>query len=239
MTPIRVILVDDRAITRAALKVFLNAAPDLAVVGEATGDEGAIEGAGRLPADIVIVHAHTLCAGELETIKRIVRGRSEAKVMVLTPRLCPRSLVRAIAAGAGRVLVYPGLDPKNMGNGIRDLVFAPSAVALASEDRGMGDRGSSDQMSLSHFLTPREAQIFRMIGDGRNNREIAGSLGIRLKTVKNHINHIYAKLSSDCIRKRSSHLWALGQARSGIAWQTRHEGPGRKSAEARLLHMDS
>jgi len=177
------------------LKALLNALPGVSVVGEAAGGDRAIERIGRLPTDIVIVHAHTLRAGEIETIKRIVRVQAKAMVIVLTPCSCPRSLVRAVAAGASGVFVYRDLDVEDIGNVIRDIGAAPVAVDLASGDGVRDDREQSDEMPVSHFLTPREMQILRMIGDGKSNREIAASLGLRLKTVKNHINRIYTKLS--------------------------------------------
>jgi DNA-binding NarL/FixJ family response regulator len=119
------------------------------------------------------------------------------QVLMLTYSDEPEIVTAAIRAGASGYLVHGTFDPDTLGDAIRTVhgggsllsasatpsVFA--ALRSAPTHAGTGD---------GFGLTDREREIMELVARGRSNSDIAGQLYLSPKTVKNHINHIYAKL---------------------------------------------
>src|SRR5260221_6124466 len=123
---IRVVLVDDHAIVRTGLRAVLSAAPDIEVVGEASGGHEAVELVSRTPADVVVMDL-SMSAGDGLMATRAITGRSNRapNVLVLTMHSEEAYLEAALEAGASRYLVKSTAD--------RELVEAVRAVARGEE----------------------------------------------------------------------------------------------------------
>ena len=188
MKKTRVLIVDDHAILRMGLASLLNGKGDLEVVGDAADGETGIAQALKLRPDIVIMDLVMPGIDGAEATKRLLATWPEARVLILTTFGTADALAVAIEAGAcGAVM-------KNVD--FSDLVDAIRAVAdgkryLAPEIAGMLKTTTPVQP-----LSPRQAEILRLIVDGKSNPEIASTLDISVDMVKEHALALFRKIGA-------------------------------------------
>jgi NarL family two-component system response regulator LiaR len=192
MDSIRLALVDDHRVVRRGLRSFLEAFPGVAVVGEASSGEEALEKIeGWLP-DVVVMDL--LMPGGMdgiETTRRIRAITPHTQVVVLTAYTDDARVVGALRAGA---IGYVRKDAEP------EILLA--AVQAAARGRSMLDpaiAGSVLQDLVSSAkvkddLTEREMEVLRLLAHGRTNREIAEELIVSAETVKTHVGNVLAKL---------------------------------------------
>lgn len=201
MDRIRVLVVDDNFVARRGLRSFLQAEADIAVVGEASTGRNAIDWIKDNPADVVLMDVRMPDTNGIEATSRILKMRPETKILMLTVVDEQATLLRALLAGAKGYLVYGRFTPEELVKAIR-VIAAGGSVAipplaqplLENIESHLSEVKDISEMESLEPLTAREKEILGLIAVGRGNREIAASLGIEEKTVKNHINNIYSKL---------------------------------------------
>ncbi len=187
---IRVLLVDDHAVVRQGLRSFLELQPDIEVVGEAASAANAIELAGRLAPDVVLMDL-VMPEGNGEGAVRTLREVAPAvRVLVLSSYLDDTRVFAALQAGAAGYLVKD-VQPDALADGIRQVsrglpVLAPQVAARLM-------RPTTEPPPLADF-TQRERDVLKLVAEGLSNREIAGRLFISEKTVKTHVSHVLQKL---------------------------------------------
>jgi DNA-binding NarL/FixJ family response regulator len=201
--PIRVLLVDDHAIVRAGVRAMLAAAaPDVVVVGEATGGVEAVKLAARLAPDVVVMDLE-MPEGDGESATReLLRLERAPRVLILTMHEERERLLPLIDAGAAGYLA------KDATRG--DLVDAIRVVAsgekyvrpsvarrLASGEALRPAHGTGSARRSYDSLSAREQAVLRLTADGLNGPEIAARLGISSKTVNTYKSRIQAKLGLD------------------------------------------
>lgn len=93
--------------------------------------------------------------------------------------------------------------------------------AVAHAARGPAGPGPSAVKTPPYALTPRESEVLSLVACGRSNREIARTLSISEKTVKNHVSHILHKLGTD--RRTQAAVWAISSGLSGVLGQSAHD----------------
>ncbi len=223
--PLTVLVVDDNAVIRAGLRMLLADCSDLEVVGEAETGDAALALAIRHHPDVVLLDVRMPGRSGLEVVAELAR---EACVLMLTSTEDDASIRHAIADGARGYLVYGTFDEAALVQGIRAavngsavlspqvtraLVGGPSpSAAMASRPAGAEPApgpatasspgtGGPPRELLAH-LSEREIAVLDRIAAGRSNGEIAQELFLAPKTVKNHVNRIFAKL----------HVTSRGQA---------------------------
>ncbi|MEV4255164.1 response regulator transcription factor [Spirillospora sp. NPDC049652] len=162
--PLRVLVVGGDASARADVARLLSASDELNVVAEAEQAAAAVELAGRLRPDIVLLDASAARAGRTAELARA------ARVFVLAGPDDPATVDSAVRGGACGHLVPGAFTARDVLRGVRDA----SRVSMG--------------------LSAREAEVMDLIATGRSNGEIARQLFLSEKTVKNHVNRIYAKL---------------------------------------------
>ena len=194
---ITILLVDDHPLVRDGLRARLESAPRLRVVGEAGSAEEALEQAGLLQPDLVLMDVNMRGGSNtsgIEATARLTQRYPGIAVLVLSMHDKPEYVTQAIQAGArGYVLKdAPGKDivlaiDTVMGGGIyysaalaRQLAGPPSAPS------GMGEG-----------LTAREQEILRFIAAGQSNKGIARELDLSVRTVETHRLNIKRKLGID------------------------------------------
>lgn len=183
----RILAVDDNPIIRMGLRTLLDGTPGVTSVIETGDPEEAVAHvrAGRV--DVVLLDVRMPRMSGLELLPRL----TGATVIMLTHTDDPSTVSAALAAGAAGYLVHGALEPGAMVDAIRlcrngSQVVSGVASAPATAGRGAAVRG---------LLSPREAEVMDLVADGLSNGEIAAALFISQKTVKNHVNSLFAKLS--------------------------------------------
>lgn len=196
MSPeLRILIVDDHEVVRRGLKAVLEEHPGWQVVGEAASGREAIEKAGTLKPEVIILDMSMPGLNGLEATRGILKALPEAQVLVLTQH-DSEQLVRAfLQAGAQGYLVksdaarelVPALESLQQGR-----PFFTAKVARMVLDGYI--RGLSSGDGQRSVLTPSERQIVQLLAEGNTNKEIACLLNIAVKTVETHRAHVMRKL---------------------------------------------
>lgn len=194
---IRVVLVDDHAIVRTGLKAVLADAPDIEVVGEASGGNEAVALVERSPVDVVVMDL-SMADGDGLTATRELTHRSDGpRVLVLTMHAEEAYLEAVLEAGASGYLGKATAD--------HDLVEAIHAVArgeiyvqpTAARVLAQGARRRDEQATERaryERLTDRERAVMQLIAEGYTAPEIGEQLAISPKTVDTYKQRINDKL---------------------------------------------
>lgn len=192
MDTIRLVLVDDHRVVRRGLRSFLEAFPDVTVVGEASSGEEVLKKIeGWLP-DVVIMDL--LMPGGIDGIETTRRIRSitpHTQVVVLTAYTDDARVVGALRAGAIGY-VRKDAEPEILLSAVRAAARGQSLLAPAIAGSVLQELVSSAE--IKDELTDREMEVLRLLARGRTNREIAKELVVGAETVKTHVGNILAKL---------------------------------------------
>jgi DNA-binding NarL/FixJ family response regulator len=196
---VRILLVDDQPLVRAALQMVISEAPDLELVGEAgTGGE-AVRMATDLRPDVVVMDLRMPGMDGIEATRRIVDGAGPARVLVLTTFDDDDNVYRALRAGACGFLVKDmALD--DILDAIRvvaagDALLAPGVTRRLIEQFARRPQPPSPPR-IPESLTDRETEVLTLIGHGRSNTEIAADLHITTATVKTYVSRLLSKLDA-------------------------------------------
>jgi DNA-binding NarL/FixJ family response regulator len=202
---IRILVVDDHALFRAGIANALSRERDLDVVGEAADGRSALEAAGMVSPNIVLMDLSLPAPGGLETTQRIRREFPATAVIVMAQDEDEESLFASIKAGAA-AFVIKDISPDDLIHVIRrvsqgeflinDKVFSKPAVAsrVLKEFRELAVYGQEAQPIFAP-LSPREVEILDNIAQGMTNKQVAYALSISEQTVKNHMSSILRKLA--------------------------------------------
>ncbi|MFJ9564394.1 response regulator [Streptomyces fuscichromogenes] len=233
---LRVLVADDNPVIRAGLTAVLSAADDLTVVAEAEDGRAAYEAALHHRPDVILLDVRMPGVDGMAALPHLVRV---APVMMLTYSDETDLVQEAVRLGAGGYLVHGEFTTQQLTQAVRDVGagrphFTPTATnALLAHVRGDATahtkaklrpltrnfrtqtlsqlQPSMGQSSQSRFqLSGREAEIMDFIASGMTNQQIAAVCFISEKTVKNHINRIFAKLHTTT-RAQATAKW-LGVA---------------------------
>ncbi|GAB4084156.1 response regulator transcription factor [Myceligenerans cantabricum] len=197
--PIKVLVCDDQVMIRTGLSTIIDAQPDLEVVGECGDGRAAVDLAGCLLPDVVVMDVRMPVLDGIEAT-RLLAGAEVAhpvKVLVVTTFNLDEHVYEALRAGASGFLLKDA-PPAQLLHGIRTVaagaaLLDPDVTAqlvgrYAARIRPAG-AGTGDTP-----LTPRELEVLRLIADGLSNSEIAAALVISQETVKTFVSRILAKL---------------------------------------------
>jgi DNA-binding NarL/FixJ family response regulator len=194
---IRVLLVDDQELMRMGFRMVLGAQPDIDVVGEAGDGRRAVELAGELRPDVVLMDVRMPILDGVEATKQIT-GPGLAKVLVMTTFDLDEYALSALHNGASGFLLKD-TQPAGLVSALRavasgDAVVSPS-VTRRLLDRFLGTSGGRlRDVAVLDVLTEREREVLVLIAKGLSNTELAGTLFLSEATVKTHVGRILAKL---------------------------------------------
>jgi DNA-binding NarL/FixJ family response regulator len=202
----RVMVVDDNLVVRSGLVSLLEAS-GIQVIGEAGDGRTALEMAERLRPDLVLLDVQMPLLDGVAAADLLSRT---TRVIMLTYTDDPKVVRTAIGNGAAGYLVHGSFTADELTSAVHDAVagahplseVAVSALVGAVRDGAGQDapaepapaEGPSTPDTGRFGLSAREAEVMELIVQGRSNSEIAGRLFLAEKTVKNHVNRIYAKL---------------------------------------------
>ncbi len=195
---IRVLIVDDQALTRQGLKGALHPESDIEIVGEAEDGRGALEKAVGLQPDVVLMDLMRPGEGGIEVTSAIKQRCPRTQILILTVSPDPYLFRRAAAAGAiGYVL--KDISPMNLANGIRAVhngttMINPAVARRLVEDLFAGNGAAGISSRHQYGLTQREIDVLAGVTKGLSDKEIASMLFLSESTVKTHLRTIYHKL---------------------------------------------
>jgi DNA-binding NarL/FixJ family response regulator len=190
--PIRVLIADDSFIVRAGLRDAVESIEGFSVVGEAKTGTEAFVLAHALHPDIVLMDLRMPDGDGISATKRITAELPSIRTLAVSWSDEPSDVRDALYAGAKGYLVHGRFDPEELTNAMRALATDDVAMMPVIAAGILADADRPDAATAR--LTKRELEILRLVQRGRRNREIAHEIGLEEKTVKNHINSIYAKL---------------------------------------------
>ncbi|MFI5914144.1 response regulator [Dactylosporangium sp. NPDC051541] len=213
---ITVLLADDQAMLRAGFRSLIELAGDITVVGEAADGPAAVRMARRLKPDVVCMDVRMPGGDGLTATREIVTTLDPAPaVLVLTTYELDEYLFSALEAGASGFLLKDA-DVDTLLDAIRRLAAGQGLVDHAVTRRVIVEfarrrRAAAPPGPAPDLLTPREAEIVRLLAEGRSNAEIAAELVVEVSTVKSHLGRAMAKIGA---RDRvQTVIWAY---RSGL-----------------------
>ena len=229
----KLLLVDGSTIFRIGFRVLCATAEDLSVEGECGDAAQACLQAASLVPDVLVTDLHLPDRNGVALTRELARTMPSIRVLLLSPQ-GPEAIVhQALAAGAtGYVL--KGQPPEEVLAAVRavgqgQMVLPPGVTPPAPRPVGRNERNRAVAHAIER-LSQRERQIFDLVVWGNSNKQIAGRLGISIKTVETHRGHINGKLrvhtSADIVRLAS--LWGMlsaPAATNGTNGNVAHELP--------------
>ncbi|MEO1519821.1 MAG: response regulator transcription factor [Cyanobacteria bacterium J06633_2] len=196
---IKLLLVDDQSLVREGLRSLLQVKPDLEVLGEAENGQVAVERAIALQPDVVLMDIRMPVMDGVAATQALQDRAPQMKVLVLTTFDDREYVAQAMQYGAKGYLLKDTPSDEiaeairavnkgytHLGPGIFEKAIAP--LPSTSEP-------TQPVSAELEQLTPREREVLQLIAEGCSNREIAQTLYISERTVKNHVNSILSRLN--------------------------------------------
>ena len=196
--PLRLLLVDDHQMTLEGLRSVLESQHGWHVCGEAKTGLEAVEKAGRLKPDIVVMDISMPELNGLEATRRIRKLLPATEVLIFTMHESRTLVQEALAAGARGFVMKTEVNRqliaivKNLAN--HEISYSPKTSAIMMDpDRPNGSAGALEEKDDA-ALTPRECEVIRLIAGGQTCKEVASTLNISAKTADVHRTNILHKL---------------------------------------------
>ena len=194
---IRVIIVDDESLVRAALRVFLESADGFELVGEADNGADAVTLVRAVKPDVVLMDVQMPTMDGIEATRRLTQEFPGIKVVALTTFSAERVIVPMLSAGASGYLVKD-TSPDRILDAARlahegGYVLSPRVAKELISSVQTGDAGTPRSLGRDEELTDRELEVVTLLAQGMSNAEIAAAMFVSEATVKSHLGRITAK----------------------------------------------
>ena len=200
---IRILLADDHDLMRRGIRGLLESEPDIEVCGEAANGREAVELTSRLKPDVIVLDLGMPQLNGLDALKLIHKEVPATEVLVFSMH-DSEGLVREVFAAGARGYVLKSDAARYLVEAIRSLsqhkpFFTEriSEAILSSLVASAAD--GATQSAAADPLTLREHEILQLLAENKNNKDIAGTLGISVRTVETHRRSIMQKLNATSI----------------------------------------
>jgi|DewCreStandDraft_5_1066085.scaffolds.fasta_scaffold00055_56 DNA-binding NarL/FixJ family response regulator len=196
---IRVLIADDHAVLRQALRLLLETHDEVEVVGDVGDGREAVELAEQLQPDVVLMDLAMPGLNGIDATRQLTQRARGVRVLVLSGYADEERLIEALRAGASGFVLKR--------SDVQELLIAIQAVhrgnpyisAALADGRSPIDlliRAQTQVDADADKLTPREREILQLVAEGHPNQSIAEKLFLSVKTVEAHKAHIMAKLGA-------------------------------------------
>jgi two-component system, NarL family, response regulator LiaR len=203
---IRILIVDDHAVVRQGLRMFLALDPELDVVGEAGDGLEAVAQARLLRPDVVLMDLLMPKMDGVAATAAIRTELPEVEVVALTSVLEDASVIGAVRAGAmGYLLKDTQAD--ELCRAIKAAAAGQVQLSPQAAARLLREVRAPENPET---LTERESDVLRLLARGKANKEIARELAVGEQTVKSHVGHILAKLGVQSRTQAALHAVRIG-----------------------------
>jgi NarL family two-component system response regulator YdfI len=197
---IRVLIADDHMIVREGLRLVLETADNIELVGEAADGAEAVDLIDSLEPDVVLMDLRMPGVDGLTAIERLRQKGTPTAIVILTTYSEDDLILRGLQAGA-RGYLLKDTDRQTLLDSIRAAARGETLLTSEITDRLLSrtePQPPAEPTVSGLDLTERELQVLAAVARGERNKEIAVGLGITERTVKAHLTNIYNKLGVDC-----------------------------------------
>ena len=195
---LRVLVADDHPIVRAGLRSLIESRPGWQVCAEGVNGREAVEKAAKLKPDIAVLDVSMPILNGIEATRQLRKVSPETEILILTMHDADQMVQQLIEAGCRGYIMKDDAD-RNLLAALdalrRHKPYFSSRVApgAAAFGRTGADPALSPRRSRGR-LTPREREIVQLLAEGKSNKEVAGVLGISVRTAETHRSNIMLKL---------------------------------------------
>jgi DNA-binding NarL/FixJ family response regulator len=190
---IRILLADDHAMVRQGFRMILAAQADMEIVGEAGNGREAVELAGELQPDVVVMDVAMPELNGIEATRRIATASPRTRVLALSMYKDSVYVREILRAGARGFLLKDAID-RDLLAAVRSVAAGEGYLSPAVSEAVLSDyrRHVTDPLDL---LSSREREVLQMIAEGKTNKDIATTLSLSVYTVDAHRGRIMEKLN--------------------------------------------
>ena len=198
---LRIVIADDQTVVRDGLQMVLDVIPDLEVVATVADGEQALAAVAEHQPDAILLDLHMPVLDGVGATERLTREHPEVAIVVLTTYADDETIIAALKAGA-RGYLTKNADRREIsqalyGAATGNTILPPDVTAMLLAGAPAAQQAKPPiPVDLPDDLTPREAEVLKLLAAGLSNHEIAAELVISGHTVKTHINHVFAKTGS-------------------------------------------
>ncbi len=216
--PVTVVVADDQSAVREGLVLLLGTLSGVTVAGQAADGDAAVALVAATGPQVVLMDLNMPGCDGVSATRRITAEHPSTRVVVLTTYADDESIIGALQAGAlgyltkdatraeigraimaaadGQAVLDPGVQRRLLSAATRTPAAPATTPASAGVTPAGGAAAPSGDPGGVDDLTPREAEVLKLIAAGQSNREIARTLYVSEATVKTHVNRIFAKTGS-------------------------------------------
>jgi DNA-binding NarL/FixJ family response regulator len=196
MIQLRILLADDHALVRAGMRALLAELPGVEVVAEAGDGHEALQLVAEKRPDIALIDISMPGLNGLEVAARIGKDHPRTRVIIVSMHEGEQSVCRALMAGAAGYLLKDS-DRDELEMALRavsrgEMWLSPAVTTKVVAAFAQGGRSPAE--GPFEVLTPRQREVLQMIAEGLSSKEIAGRLGLEVKTVESHRNDLMVRL---------------------------------------------
>jgi DNA-binding NarL/FixJ family response regulator len=197
---VRILLADDHTIVRQGLARLLEEQPDLAVVGEATNGQSAIDKALELKPDMIIMDIAMPLLNGIEAAKKVRKKMPECKILILSMYSHEHYIHQLLETGISGYLLKDSSGQEII-RAIRaamknETIMSPS-ISQKLEKAQFAPQKKLTREKRYESLSDREREVFQLIAEGFSSKQITETLCISMSTVKTHRARIMEKLGLD------------------------------------------
>ena len=207
-----ILLADDHQMVREGLKSLLGKETDLRIVGEAADGQTAVEMAGKLKPDVVVMDIGMPGLNGMDATSQIKAVHKSCKVIALSMHTDRRFIVGMLRAGASGFLLKSSAF-EELVQAIKTVrmdhdYLSPSISRTVIEQ--CRQRVPQDEQSVFSILSDRERQVLQQIAEGNSTKEVAANLNIGAKTVETHRHRIMEKLGMHSVAELTKYAICEG-----------------------------
>jgi len=195
MADIRVLLVDDHQLVRTGMRFLLNEVPGITVIGDTGDGRSALESIAALQPNIVLMDISMPELNGLEATTRIAKEFPLSRVIILSMHANEEYVLQSLRAGAAGYLVK-NAAPEELELAIRAVArgetYLSPAISRHVVEELLG--GAKNNASPVDVLTPRQREILQLVAEGKTTKQIAGTLGVSIKTIESHRTQLMDRL---------------------------------------------
>jgi len=218
--PITILMAEDHAVVRQGLCALLNIDGHFKIVGEARTGREAVAMARTLRPDVILMDIAMPVLNGLEATRQILAANPAARIVILSAHTDHAYIDRMMAAGVSGFLEKQ-TSAESLTKAIREVAagrpyFSPSIAKRVHTHAGSPRDREGIVKANGHDLTPREREVLQLVTEGFANKQIAGELGIAVKTVEKHREHLMSKLDIHDTATLTRYAIAAGIVESSV-----------------------